>query len=92
VNGYPHWGAYGVSKAALDQLSRTWAAEVPSVRFLAVDPGEMNTRMHADAMPDADPSRLADPRAVAEAILGYVTRAQVPSGQRVEAQHLGGPS
>jgi NAD(P)-dependent dehydrogenase (short-subunit alcohol dehydrogenase family) len=92
VNGYPHWGAYGVSKAALDQLSRTWAAEVPSVRFLAVDPGEMNTRMHADAMPDADPSRLADPRAVAEAILGYVTRAQVPNGQRVEAQHLGGPS
>jgi NAD(P)-dependent dehydrogenase (short-subunit alcohol dehydrogenase family) len=53
VEGYPGWGAYGVSKAALDHLLRTWAAELrdSGVRFLSVDPGEMDTAMHAEAMP-----------------------------------------
>jgi len=64
---YPLWGAYGVSKAAFDHLARIWAAELrgTGVRFLTVDPGEMDTRMHAEAMPDADRSALADPSAVA---------------------------
>src|SRR5512144_2420363 len=54
VSGYPGWGAYGVSKAALDHLLRTWAAELEGtgVRVFGVDPGEMNTRMHAEAIPD----------------------------------------
>ncbi len=57
VSAYPRWGAYGVSKAALDHLNRTWGAELDGtgVRFLSVDPGEMNTKMHADAIPEADP-------------------------------------
>ncbi|HEU4610924.1 MAG TPA: SDR family oxidoreductase, partial [Kofleriaceae bacterium] len=51
VEPYPRWGAYGVSKAAQDHLSRVLAAELAEtgVRVLAVDPGEMDTRMHADA-------------------------------------------
>ena len=55
VSAYPRWGAYGVSKAALDHLARTWAAELEGtgVRVLTVDPGEMRTQMHADAIPDA---------------------------------------
>src|ERR1700744_838062 len=62
VSAYPGWGAYGVSKAALDHLGRSWAAELSGtgVRVLSVDPGEMNTRMHADAIPEADPATLAD--------------------------------
>src|SRR5690606_18293232 len=50
VEAYPEWGMYGVSKAALDHLTRIWAAELDGtgVRIFAVDPGEMNTRMHAD--------------------------------------------
>ncbi len=77
VEPYPEWGAYGVSKAALAQLSRIWAAELEGsgVRILSIDPGEMNTRMHADAIPDADPSTLADPRDVAARILGAITGA-----------------
>src|SRR5688572_20767929 len=49
VEAYPGWGAYGASKAALDHLTRIWAAEVgdTGVRFLSVDPGEMNTKMHS---------------------------------------------
>src|SRR6185369_17167166 len=56
LEAYPRWGAYGASKAALEQLGRVWAAELQEtgVRVLAVDPGEMDTRMHADAIPDAD--------------------------------------
>src|SRR6186713_1896167 len=61
VNAYPHWGAYSVSKAALDHLSRVWAVELGErgVRSFSVDPGEMNTQMHAAALPDADPKTLA---------------------------------
>ncbi len=71
VNAYPRWGAYGVSKAALDHLSRSWAAELGplGVRVLAIDPGEMDTPMHAAAMPEADPQTLARPAEVAAQII-----------------------
>jgi NAD(P)-dependent dehydrogenase (short-subunit alcohol dehydrogenase family) len=85
VEAYERWGAYGASKAALDHLTRTWAAELTGtgVRVLGVDPGEMNTRMHADAIPDANLASLADPRAVARAILTWLrARPPVPSGTR----------
>src|SRR5947199_4446239 len=51
IGAYPRWGAYSVSKAALDHLGRMWAAELSSegVRFFSVDPGEMDTQMHAAA-------------------------------------------
>ena len=50
VEAYERWGAYGASKAALDHLTRIWAAELAGtgVRVLAIDPGEMNTA-HARA-------------------------------------------
>jgi NAD(P)-dependent dehydrogenase (short-subunit alcohol dehydrogenase family) len=85
VNGYPGWGAYGVSKAALDQLARIWATELEphGVRFVSVDPGEMRTQMHADAVPDADPATLADPAGVAEEIVDLIRHAEsLASGQR----------
>jgi NAD(P)-dependent dehydrogenase (short-subunit alcohol dehydrogenase family) len=85
---YERWGAYGASKAALEQLSRIWAAEVAGtgVRIFTVDPGEMNTRMHAEAMPDADPATLADPAAVAERILTLLRdEERAPSGARLAA-------
>lgn len=74
VEAYPAWGFYGVSKAALDHLTRIWAAELDGtkVRMLAVDPGEMDTQMHADALPDADPTTLARPEAVARTIVAMI--------------------
>jgi NAD(P)-dependent dehydrogenase (short-subunit alcohol dehydrogenase family) len=88
VEAYPSWGLYGVSKAALDHLTRIWAAELEgtNVRMLAVDPGEMDTQMHADAIPDADPATLARPETVARiivAMIGDPTRAR--SGMRLSA-------
>jgi NAD(P)-dependent dehydrogenase (short-subunit alcohol dehydrogenase family) len=88
VNAYPTWGMYGASKAALDHLARTWAAELEGtgVRTLSVDPGEMNTRMHADAIPGADVATLADPADVARRVVDMIARAEsIASGARVEA-------
>ncbi len=88
TNAYPNWGAYGVSKAALDQLARVWAAELEGtgVRTLVVDPGEMDTKMHADALPEADPATLARPDAVAARLVALIEDESLPSGARVEAQ------
>src|SRR5947209_2568826 len=60
VEAYPRWGAYGVSKAAQDHLSRILAAELAGtgVRVISADPGEMDTKMHADAVPDAERDKL----------------------------------
>lgn len=88
VEAYPTWGAYGVSKAALDHLARVWAAELhgSGVRVLAVDPGEMDTEMHAAADPDADPSSLERPEVVAARIVRLIEdEALGRHGARVEA-------
>jgi len=88
VQAYARWGAYSVSKAALDHLARLWAAELGElgVRVLSVDPGEMRTRMHADAVPDADPATLAEPDDVAARILRLMRRShELPNGARLEA-------
>lgn len=74
VNAYPGWGSYSVSKAALDHLTRIFDAELKAqgVRFLAIDPGDMNTAMHFAAIPDADPKKLQDPADSASRILALL--------------------
>ena len=88
VEPYPTWGAYAASKAALDQLSRVWGAELAEhgVRVLAVDPGEMDTRMHADAIPDSDRYTLAEPDDVAARIVARIeSDERAPGGARLAA-------
>ena len=53
---YPGWGPYGASKAALELLTKTLAAELrgDGVSAVMVDPGDMRTRMHQEAFPGAD--------------------------------------
>lgn len=88
VAAYPTWGAYGVSKAGLDHLGRILGAELEGtgVRVVTVDPGEMDTRMHADAIPDADRATLLDPDVVAARIVRLIRAADtVANGARVEA-------
>ncbi|MEW6055003.1 MAG: SDR family oxidoreductase [Bdellovibrionota bacterium] len=86
IEAYPTWGSYSASKAANDHLTRIWAAELEPtrVRFLSVDPGEMNTQMHADAVPDADPQSLADPGQVALKLVHLIANAETEkNGSRV---------
>ena len=56
TGGYPGWGVYGASKAALDLVSKTLAAELKDegVGVVSVDPGDMRTKMHQDAFPGQD--------------------------------------
>ena len=63
VNAYPGWGAYSASKAALLHLTRIWDQELASigVRAIAFDPGDMDTPLHAAAVPGADRSTLRAP-------------------------------
>jgi NAD(P)-dependent dehydrogenase (short-subunit alcohol dehydrogenase family) len=64
-------GLYSVSKAALEALARTYAAETVStaVRVNLVNPGPTRTRMRAQVMPGEDPMTLPPPEAVAEKIV-----------------------
>jgi NAD(P)-dependent dehydrogenase (short-subunit alcohol dehydrogenase family) len=75
ITPYPRWGAYGASKAALHHLSRIWHEELADsgVHFLSLDPGDMDTALHAAAVPEADKSSLKRPevaaRELAEAVI-----------------------
>jgi NAD(P)-dependent dehydrogenase (short-subunit alcohol dehydrogenase family) len=73
-NPYPRWGAYGASKAALHHLTRIWSEEpgAEGVRFLSLDPGDMDTPMHSLAIPEADPSTLKRPAVAAHDIIGKI--------------------
>lgn len=76
VSAYPGWGAYGASKAALLHLSRIWDAELQphGVRVLSADPGDMDTPLHALAVPDADRSSLKRPADAAQELLALLAR------------------
>jgi len=71
INPYPNWGAYGASKAALHHLSQIWDQELSlqGVRVLSLDPGDMDTPLHAIAVPDADRSTLKSPATAAREVL-----------------------
>ncbi len=77
VNPYPRWGAYGTSKAALHHLSRIWNEELSpeGIRFLSLDPGDMDTPLHALAVPDADLSSLKRPEAAARELADAIEAA-----------------
>jgi NAD(P)-dependent dehydrogenase (short-subunit alcohol dehydrogenase family) len=80
VEHYGGWGAYGASKAALDHLIGTFAAEQPALRWYAVDPGDMRTEMHQAAFPGEDISDRPLPEAVVPAVLRLLDTAP-PSGR-----------
>ena len=70
---YPNWGAYGASKAALGHLTRIWREELIGLGIdaVTVDPGDMDTPLHALAVPDADRGALKRP---ADAAIELVER------------------
>ena len=71
THGYPGWGGYAASKAGLESMTRTWAAELEGtgVRMVSIDPGDMDTVMHRAALPDDDPTRLRRPEESALEVL-----------------------
>ena len=77
ITPYSGWGAYGASKAALRHLTAIWAEETKSegISFLSLDPGDMDTPLHALAVPDADRSTLKRPDDAALEIIGSLIAA-----------------
>lgn len=69
-----YWGPYAVSKAALEALVKTYAAElnVSAAKANLFNPGPLRTRMRAQAMPGEDPESLEPPERVAPHILGLL--------------------
>ncbi len=84
INPYPLWGAYGASKAALLHLSRIWDAELAGegVRVLALDPGDMDTELHAIALPDSDRTSLKRPETAARELADAIAEALPSSDLR----------
>ena len=79
------WGAYGASKAALENLVQCYGDEVKNlsqVRTVIVDPGRTRTAMRAKAYPGEDPSTVKDPSVVADAIL-QMLQSEFATGHRL---------
>src|SRR3954447_7651662 len=84
AEAYPGWGGYGSSKAALDHVSATLAAENPGLRVYAVDPGDMRTRMHQEAFPGEDTSARPLPGAWVPGILALLREPPVSGRYKIE--------
>ena len=91
VEPYAGWGGYGASKAALEQLTAVLAAEHPGLRIYAVDPGDMNTRMHQDAFPGEDISDRPAPEASVPGLLALI-EGDLPSGRYAARALAGAPA
>jgi NAD(P)-dependent dehydrogenase (short-subunit alcohol dehydrogenase family) len=89
INAYPGWGAYGASKAALRHLTAIWTEEAKAdrVRFLSIDPGDMDTPLHALAIPNADPSTLKRPEDSAAEIIEAMLAALPSQAARLAGAH-----
>ena len=74
MNPYPNWGAYGASKAALHHLSGIWNAELAlqGIRVISWDPGDMDTPLHAVALPGAGSDALKRPEEAARELLSQI--------------------
>ncbi|QSO46202.1 SDR family NAD(P)-dependent oxidoreductase [Alicyclobacillus mengziensis] len=98
TGGYPNWGVYGASKAALDLVSKTLSAELTDahIHVLAVDPGDMDTNLHRLAVPGE--TGLKTPVSSAEALLPLflplftTTGFAYSNGSRLAVKHTGSSS
>jgi NAD(P)-dependent dehydrogenase (short-subunit alcohol dehydrogenase family) len=84
----PYWGPYSASKAAVEALARTWAAETKEFGYCvnSADPGGTRTAMRAQAIPGEDPQTLPHPRDVAAALLPLAAPELSVSGKRFDVR------
>jgi NAD(P)-dependent dehydrogenase (short-subunit alcohol dehydrogenase family) len=78
-----YWGPYSVSKAAVEALGRTYAAETATtpVKVMLVNPGPLRTRMRAEAMPGEDPATLRTPEDLAPHLVALASPEWQESGK-----------
>jgi NAD(P)-dependent dehydrogenase (short-subunit alcohol dehydrogenase family) len=91
ANPRAYWGAYAVSKAALEALVKTYAREVENsaVRVNLVNPGPTRTSMRAKAYPGEDPATLKAPEDVAETFVRLAEPACNDNGRLIDLRSTG---
>lgn len=83
-----YWGAYAVSKSALEKIVTTYAAEniKTSLRVNLIDPGAVRTRMRATAFPGEDPDTLIPPEAITGVFLHLASSELADTGRSFYAR------
>lgn len=83
----PYWGAYAVSKAALEMMVKVYAAETArtNVRANLIDPGAVRTAMRAEAFPGEDPMTLPEPDAITDLFVELAETTCERTGEVVQA-------
>ena len=84
-----YWGGYAMSKAALESLALTYAAECEGtkVKVNLLNPGPIRTAMRAKAMPGEEPSSLQRPEEVAPLIVELLSPSNMKNGERINFQN-----
>jgi NAD(P)-dependent dehydrogenase (short-subunit alcohol dehydrogenase family) len=85
---FPYWGAYAASKAALETLARSWAAEVANtspLKINLVNPGIVRTRMRSQAFPGENPQTLPAPEAITDVFVDLASPDCLLTGEIVAA-------
>lgn len=82
-----YWGAYAASKAALESMARSYAAETAQtpLRVNIVDPGRVRTKMRAEAYPGEDPMTLPAPDDIVETFIALASPDHSGHGERLSA-------
>ncbi|MCB1515323.1 MAG: SDR family NAD(P)-dependent oxidoreductase [Hyphomicrobiaceae bacterium] len=80
---HAYWGPYAVSKAGIEALARTWAAEATNspLRVNLINPGPIGTQMRAKAFPGENPDTLPTPADIAPLFLEVVSKEQTANGE-----------
>lgn len=88
AEGRAYWGAYGISKAALEALARTWAAETEktNLRVNMIDPSGVRTAMRAEAFPGENKDKLPLPEDVVPMFLDLASPACLKHGEIVRCK------
>src|SRR5271165_1791073 len=80
----PYWGPYAITKAGLEALARTYAAEcenVSEIKVMLANPGPLRTAMRAKAMPGEDPATLRTPEEFAQKAVALLRPDWTESGR-----------
>ena len=82
----PFWGAYSISKAALNHMIKLWALENAHNNFsvCTIEPGATNTRLRKKAIPGEDITNLQNPQRVAKSIIETICSNTTYKGETIE--------
>lgn len=88
----PYWGAYAVSKAALEMMVKVYAAEIAKtpVRANLINPGPTRTGIRATAYPGEDPATLKEPEAITDVFVELASPDCACNGEVVQADSKAG--